>query len=81
VDLVVDLVVGEIVDLIVGEFAVRVVGLGKKTDLAKMLLERRCLRTAGGCLTVFLGLGCFAQMAVKFGSFHFGPANCVASTR
>ena len=52
-DLVVDLVVGEIVDLIVGEFAVRVVGLGKKMDLAKMLLEKRCLQTAGGFRTVF----------------------------
>ena len=53
VDLVVDLVVGEIVDLIAGELAVRVVGLGKKMDLAKMLLERRYLRTVGGFWTVF----------------------------
>ena len=53
-DLVVNLDVGEIVDRIAGELAVRVVGLGKKMDLAKMLLERRCLQTAGGFWTVFL---------------------------
>ena len=52
-DLVVDLAVGEIVDLIAGELAVRVVGLGKKMDLAKMLLERRYLWTVGGFWTVF----------------------------
>ena len=41
-DLIVD-DVGGIVDLIVGELAVREVGLWIEMDLAKMLLERRCL--------------------------------------
>ena len=71
IDLVVDLVVGEIVDRIAGGFAVRVVNLGKKMDLAKMLLERRCLRTAGGFWTVFLRAWLLCTNGSKIWFFSF----------
>ena len=49
----------------------RVVGLGKKMDLAKMLLERRCLRTAGGFWTVFLRAWLLCTNGSKIWFFSF----------